>query len=152
MTADSTDDETITLEDDCTVSLVRDVTPTGERLRIESADDSIRLDALALESLSWQDDDFFTDLTGSAHTPGRNASSAGQSLQIGNEYTVVELRVLETEDGPRLELESPKLGYTCRLSAAELAALSRQQMSLFSDLLRTPLGPVDDHHDDPLFH
>jgi hypothetical protein len=29
---------------------------------------------------------------------------------------------------------------------------NRQQMSLFSDLLCTPLGPVDDHLDDPLFH
>jgi hypothetical protein len=55
MMTDATDDPTITLRDgDQKVSLARETTPTGERLRIESDDDSTRLDALALESLTWQ--------------------------------------------------------------------------------------------------
>lgn len=152
MTTDSTD-ETITLDDgDQSVSLTIFLTPTGERLRIESDDDSIRLDAIALESLTWQGDEFFADLTGIDHTPGANPSPTGETLQVGNEYTVLQLTAYDSDDGPRLDVESPKLGWACRLSTAELAALTRQQMSLFSDLLRTPLGPVDDHDDDPLFH
>ncbi|AUV84269.1 dihydrodiol dehydrogenase (plasmid) [Salinigranum rubrum] len=75
-----------------------------------------------------------------------------ESLQIGNEYTVVQLAVLDTDAGPRLVIDSPKLGYSCQLSVAELAALSRQEMDLFSDLLRTPLGPVDEEDEHPLFH
>ena len=152
MTTNDADNPTITLRgDDQTVSLVRDLTPTGERLRIESADDTTRVDALALESLTWQDDEFFRGLTGDDHTTGANAVRTDETLQIGNEYTVVQLTVLDTDDGPRLELDSPKLGYSCRLDASELAVLCRQEMTLFSDLLKTPLGPVDEHAEDPLF-
>lgn len=153
MTTDDADDATITLRaDDQAVSLVRALTRTGERLRIETDDGTIRLDALALESLTWQDDEFFTGLTGDDHTTGANAEPTDETLQIGNEYTVVQLTALDTEDGPRLEIESPKLGYACQLSVAELAALSRGDMDLFSELLRTPLGPVDEDDEDPLFH
>ncbi|WP_396611311.1 hypothetical protein ACH9L7_14020 [Haloferax sp. S1W] len=150
---DTTDTPTITLRaDDRTVSLTRKLTPVGERLHVETDDGSIRLDALALESLTWQEGEFFTDLTGDEYVPGENPVRTDDSLQIGNEYTVVQLTVFETDDGPRLEIDSPKLGYSCRLGVAELAALSQADMSLFSDLLHTPLGPVDDHDDDPLFH
>ncbi|MFB6222968.1 MAG: hypothetical protein ABEH86_04760 [Haloarcula sp.] len=152
MTTNDADDPTITLRGgDQTVSLVRDPTPTGERLRIESGDDTTRVDALALETLTWQADEFFRGLTGDDHTAGANAVRTDETLQIGNEYTVVQLTVLDTDDGPRLELDSPKLGYSCRLDASELAALCRQEMTLFSDLLKTPLGPVDEHDEDPLF-
>ncbi|ELZ80981.1 hypothetical protein C453_18630 [Haloferax elongans ATCC BAA-1513] len=150
---DTTDNPTVTLRgDDRTVSLTRELTPAGERLRLETDDDSIRLDALALESLTWQEDEFFTELTGVEYAPGENPVSTDETLQIGNEYTVVQLTVFDTDDGPRLEIDSPKLGYSCRLGVAELVALSRKDMSLFSDLLHTPMGPVDDHDDDPLFH
>lgn len=153
MTTDTTDDPTITLRaDDQEVSLTREPTPAGERLRVDSADDTTRLDALALESLTWQDDEFFTELTGATHTAGANAVRTDETLQIGNEYTVVQLAVLDTDAGPRLEIDSPKLGYSCRLSVAEIVAISREEMTLFSDLLRTPLGPVDEDDEDPLFH
>jgi hypothetical protein len=153
MMTDATDDPTITLRDgDQKVSLARETTPTGERLRIESDDDSTRLDALALESLTWQDSEFFRGLTGTDHVPNENAVQTDETLRIGNEYTVVQLTVFDTDEGSRLEIDSPKLGYASLLSVAELAALSRQEMSLFSDLLHTPLGPVDEHDEDPLFH
>ncbi|SEL24151.1 hypothetical protein [Haloferax larsenii] len=150
---DMTDNPTVTLrDDDRTVSLTRELTPAGERLLLETDDSSIRLDALALESLTWQEDEFFADLTGVEYAPGENPVSTDETLQIGNEYTVVQLTVFDTDDGPRLEIDSPKLGYSCRLGVSELVALSRKDMSLFSDLLHTPMGPVDDHDDDPLFH
>ncbi|UVE51025.1 hypothetical protein KU306_03830 [Haloferax larsenii] len=150
---DTTDTPTVTLrDDDRTVSITRELTPAGERLLLETDDGSIRLDALALESLTWQEDEFFADLTGVEYAPGENPASTDETLQIGNEYTVVQLTVFDTDDGPRLEIDSPKLGYSCRLSVSELVALSRKDMSLFSDLLHTPMGPVDDHDDDPLFH
>lgn len=153
MTTDHPDDQMITLSaTDQDVSLTRTLTRTGERLHIESADDTTRLDALALESLTWQDDEFFRGLTGDDHTAGANSEPTGETLQIGNEYTVVQLTAFDTADGPRLEIDSPKLGYSCRVNVAELVALSRQEMSLFSELLHTPLGPVDENDEDPLFH
>ncbi|WP_135536035.1 hypothetical protein [Halostella pelagica] len=153
MTPENADDSTLSLRsDDSVVSVRRELTATGERLSLESDDGATRLDALALESLTWQDDEFFSELTGCEHTPGRNPVRTDEALQVGNEYTTIQLAVVETDDGPRLEVSSHKLGYSCRLGVAELVALSQAEMDLFSELLETPLGPVDDHDDDPLFH
>lgn len=153
MTADNTDDSGFSLQsDDCEVSVKRELTATGERLSLESEHGSIRLDALALESLTWQDDSFFTNLADSEHTSGRNPVRTEETIQIGNEYTTVQLTMCETNDGRRLEVSSNKLGYSCRLAITELVALSRADMDLFSELLETPLGPADDVDDDPLFH
>jgi len=152
MTAKDTNGEAMSLDtDDVSVSLTRILTPTGERLQIKGPEDSIRLDALALESLTWQDDSFFTDLTGIEHTPGQESTPTDQRIQIKNEYTVIQLTLLDTDSGPRLELKSPKLEWACRLSPAEIAVLTGQEIGFFSDLLQTPLGPQDDH-EDPLFH
>jgi hypothetical protein len=127
-----------------TVELQKLRTPTGERLTVRGESADIRLDALALESLTWQDDAFFEELTAIAHDGG-DAIDASEELQIGNEYTVVRLRKLETTAGPRVAVASPKLGYRCRLSPEELDALTREQIGIFSELLETPFGPEEDH-------
>lgn len=121
-------------------------TPNGERLVIESAGESVRLDAVALESLTWQDDEFFADLTGHPHEKSVDATGdAEPAMQIGNEYTTIRIRVHETGGGPVITLRSPKLEYQCRLSVAELAAVAGKSLGFFSDLLETPLGPESDH-------
>ena len=133
-------------DDEWTVALSKLVTPNGERLVVESGDESARLDALALETLTWQDDAFFADLTGEPHEEGAATDAGGgYDVQIGNEYTTIRLQVVETGAGPRLEVRSPKLEYACRLSPAELAAVARQRVEFFSELLATPLGPESDH-------
>ena len=126
------------------VALSKLVTPNGVRLLVESGADSARLDALALETLTWQDDAFFADLTGQPHEEGTE-TDAGEPLQVSNEYTTVVLRPLETTAGPRLAVRSQKMDYECRLSPAELAALARERIDFFSELLATPLGPESDH-------
>lgn len=139
--------DTVKLSDgDRTVEFRKIVTPNGERLVIASDGANTRLDALALESLTWQDDAFFADLVGKPHEEGTDAADAGRKLQIGNEYTVIELRPLKTTAGTRLELRSPKLGYERRVSPAEFAAVADKRPDFFSELLRTPFGPETDHH------
>lgn len=147
MTGDTPSPHSLELTDgDRTVTVRKQRTPNGERLAIRGADGEIRLDALALESLTWQDADFFERLTTEPHLPGENATNGSDELQIGNEYAVVRLRTLETNAGPRVAIESVKMGYSCRLSPAELDALTREGMGFFSSLLETPLGPESDHH------
>lgn len=129
-----------------TVELRKFVTPNGERLVIESDGASARLDALALESLTWQGTSFFERLTGAEHAEAGDAMvDADPTMQIGNEYTTIRIRVHETPSGPMVSLRSPKLEYHCWLNPAELDALARKPAAFFSELLETPLGPEDDH-------
>jgi hypothetical protein len=130
---------------DLSVSLEKVRTGTGERLSIRADGETLSVDALALESLTWQDDTFFTDLTNAAHKPGTITATRRSDLQVANEYTVVRLELIDTDLGPRLDLASPKLGYRCRLDTAELRALAGRDVEFFSTLLRMPYGPVDDH-------
>ncbi|WP_197075844.1 hypothetical protein [Halostagnicola sp. A56] len=137
----------LTLTDgDLTVSLWTLQTPTGERLILSGESAETRVDALALESLTWQDDEVFEELTSEPHEDGMNATEPSDELQISNEYTVVKLRKVETTAGPRLSITSPKLNYACRLSPAELDALTHKRINFFSDLLETPFGPEEDQH------
>jgi len=127
------------------VALTKTRTKNGERLIIECNGARVTVDALALESLTWQEDSFFTELTGSPHEEGTVENRRGSDLQIGNEYTVVRLGILDTDVGQRLQVSSPKLGYSCRLDGGELCALATREVEFFSELLHTPYGPVDDH-------
>lgn len=128
------------------VELRKLVTPNGERLVVESDDSSARLDALALESLTWQDAAFFEGLTGAEHAGSEDlAVEAEPVMQIGNEYTIIRIRRHETAAGPRVSLRSPKLEYHCWLDPAELDAIAHENSDFFSRLLETPLGPEDDH-------
>ncbi|MFC4247946.1 hypothetical protein ACFOZ7_13505 [Natribaculum luteum] len=147
MTPTPTSTDLIEVTDgDRTIELEMLRTPTGERLVVRSTSDETRVDALALESLTWQNDVFFEELTAIPHEDGEDTTEASDEIQISNEYTVVRLQTLETTAGPRVAIESPKLGYSCRLSPAELDAIAHEQIELFSDLLATPFGPETDHH------
>lgn len=147
MIPEATSIDSFTIDDsDHHVEVRKLLTPNGERLVVESGGSSARLDALALESLTWQDAGFFKGLTGEEHSPDEDVSVDDEpTMQIGNEYTTIRLRRHDTAAGPCVSLRSPKLEYHCLLNATELAAIARQDPAFFSDLLETPLGPEDDH-------
>ncbi|ELZ05049.1 hypothetical protein C482_02806 [Natrialba chahannaoensis JCM 10990] len=147
MTPESTSPESIELvADEQTVELEKLQTPSGERVIIRGSSAEIRVDALALESLTWQEPSFFEALTGVPHEEDQRVIDESGELRLSNEYTVVTIRLLEADAGPRIALASPKLGYACRLSPIELDTIAQQETGFFSDLLETPLGPEDDHH------
>ncbi|MDS0477326.1 hypothetical protein [Natrinema sp. 1APR25-10V2] len=129
-----------------TVRIQKLWTPTGERLLVNGSSDEIRLDALALESLTWQDDSFFSKLTNEPHAVGEDVAAVSDKLDLSNEYTVIRVEKTETTAGSRVTVESPKLGYSCQLSPAELDVITQKQIEFFSKLLETPYGPEDDHH------
>lgn len=135
------------LESDRAPVVVRKLgTRNGERLELEHGDHDVRLDALELESLTWQDDAFFEDTLGVPDRPAAAVSPTAvreaARYKIGNEYTTVWLRL--ADDGDRLQLASAKMGFATHVGAAELAALARRDQAFFTGLLDTPLGPEGD--------
>ncbi|ELY50884.1 hypothetical protein [Natronolimnohabitans innermongolicus] len=144
-------DET-TLSDGETDVLVRHVkTPKGERLEVRSATDAIRIDAMGLESLSWQDQDVFGEFLDREYEfPIASESDAATEtiteFVISNEYADVAVRVLETAEGDRLVLEAPKKQYSLQADPTCLDALAEQDSTIFSAFLETPHGPDGHAH------
>jgi hypothetical protein len=63
------------------------------------------------------------------------------TIQLGNEYTMVRVRKVQTRNGERLEIHAPKTGHTIQLDPVELESLTWQDPSVFSKFLETPFGP-----------
>ncbi|MGG1663488.1 hypothetical protein [Brevibacillus sp. NRS-1366] len=59
---------------------------------------------------------------------------------ISNEFAIVTLKQVNTRNGIRLEIHSPKLGHTILLDPLELESLTWQDKSTFSGFLSTPFG------------
>lgn len=135
-----------TIEGDDVDVHVREVeTPKGERLELETGDraDRIRLDAVALESLTWQDFDSFvrlvvgTDASAEAIVTAYDGEFTATALtQITNEFGHVNVRELDTPDGQLLELDAQNMAYSAQLNAAALAAIARLSIEAFGTLIR----------------
>lgn len=145
--------QSVVLSDEhATVTISKHTTPNGSRLSIRPEEGpGCHLDALELESVTWQAEGFLDDLDDRrSHAP--TAATQGDpstiephtTLRIGNEYALVEVRAIEIDGADRLLVASVKMGYTIALGASELATLARQDPSFFSALLETPLGPEPD--------
>lgn len=128
-------------------------TRTGERLELiaHSLDQSIRLDAIALESLAWQDPaelrEWATAVDRSEAT--EHAQSVAQEddrvITVSNEYALA--RVKRVSSGKQLEVTAPKLGYSVELGPMELAWVTTQDHQRFTEWLETPFGPAGEDHD-----
>lgn len=135
-----------TISGDHTAVVVSEVeTPKGERLQLETEDgaERIRLDAVALESLTWQDDESFDRLLGSDNRAVaalviayENPTETTHLTQITNEFGHVNVRALDTPDGPLLELDAQNMAYSAQLNAAALAAVAGQSIDVFGTLIR----------------
>jgi hypothetical protein len=135
-----------TVEGDAVEVVVSEVeTPKGKRLQLhlENGTDRIRLDAVALETLTWQDRDSFKRLLGAPDrsdatiVTAHDESSAATALtQITNEFGHVNVRELATEEGPLLELDAQNMPHAAQLNAAALAAVARQSIDVFGKVIR----------------
>lgn len=70
-----------------------------------------------------------------------DAVEYGEPIQISNEFATIRVRKVQTRNGERLEIHSPRLGYSIRLDPLELESLTWQTSETFSKLLETPYGP-----------
>jgi hypothetical protein len=73
--------------------------------------------------------------------------TTGDPIAIGNEFAEVRVVRVETRNGSRLLVESPRSGQWVALCPLELEALTWQNTATFSAMVGNPYGPLV--RDDP---
>ncbi|MBA3367549.1 MAG: hypothetical protein H0T99_02535 [Geodermatophilaceae bacterium] len=66
----------------------------------------------------------------------------GEPLSIGNEFSEIRVSRVETRNGSRLLIESPRSGQWMALCPLELEALTWQNTATFSAMIGNPYGPL----------
>lgn len=102
------------------------------------------------ERLRWEGEDE------AAHAAARAAAERrellehqhGEAIALGNEFAEVRLCRVQTRNGSRLLIESPKSGQWVALCPLEVEALTRQNPQTFSAMIGTPFGPLIDEEDE----
>ena len=61
--------------------------------------------------------------------------TGAEPVRIANEFAEVEVRLVDTHNGQRLEIRSPRLGTSVRLDPVELESLTWQTPEWYSALL-----------------
>jgi hypothetical protein len=67
-----------------------------------------------------------------------------EPIEIINEFASVVVRRVETRNGVRLRIESPRLQRAIDLDPLELESLTWQSHDVFSGFLAHPFGPEDE--------
>ncbi|MEJ7770986.1 MAG: hypothetical protein WKF51_03740 [Geodermatophilaceae bacterium] len=70
------------------------------------------------------------------------AHTTGEPLGIGNEFSEIRVSRVETRNGSRLLIESPRSGQWVALCPLELEALTWQNTATFSAMIGNPFGPL----------
>ncbi|QRP49469.1 hypothetical protein [Amycolatopsis sp. FDAARGOS 1241] len=70
------------------------------------------------------------------------AHTTGEVIRLGNEFAEIVVRRVETRNGARLLVESPKSGQWVALCPLELEALTWQNTETFSAMIGHPFGPL----------
>jgi hypothetical protein len=68
--------------------------------------------------------------------------TTGEPITIGNEFAEIRVVRVETRNGSRLLVESPKSGQWVSLCPLELEALTWQNVATFSAMVGNPYGPL----------
>jgi hypothetical protein len=66
----------------------------------------------------------------------------GEPITIGNEFSEIRVSLVDTRNGSRLLIESPKSGQWVALCPFELEALTWQNTATFSAMIGKPLSPL----------
>ena len=70
------------------------------------------------------------------------AGARGEGITIANEFAEVRVVRVDTRNGSRLLVESPKSGQWVALDPLELEALTWQNTATFSAMIGNPFGPL----------
>jgi hypothetical protein len=145
---------------------VRKLVSQGERLEISSGADSVTLDSLLLEALSWQRDrgdiaalldeesaaaDGDAVATDPVPAEGGDPVDDAPEITVSNEYSLATVRKVETANGEGVELSTHGRGTAITLGPAMLRELAAvEDTYMFSEWFRTPFGPEDTGLEGPL--
>jgi hypothetical protein len=125
----------------------------GERLEIATEDDVVKLDALLLESISWQRtgerlselvENPEAVLTDPVAAYDIDADDDGTLARIASEYSGVGVSRVETDDGAGVCFLAPERGVGTLLGPRTLREVAKIDNTFeFSEWFRTPFGPED---------
>lgn len=154
----SGDSQTVT-ENGVSLELTKVFTGAGERLEIYAPriETKIYLDALAIEGLSWGDEETIRELTTEVYSLDdleesefdsldAEATVAGDVFEISNEFGLGFASIMTDGNQKRVKFQSPKLGYANQLSLKTVEAIAAQDSSIFTSFLETPFGPKAHQH------
>lgn len=68
--------------------------------------------------------------------------AVGEPLVLGNEFSEMRVSRVETRNGARIMIESPKSGQWVTLDPLELESLTWQTPATFSAMVGNPYGPL----------
>lgn len=103
------------------------------------------------EKLRWEGEDADARAAERAAAERREllAHRRGEPIVIANEFAEVRICRVETRNGSRLLVESPKSGQWVALCPLEVEALTWQNPQTFSAMIGQPFGPLIDPEDEP---
>ena len=156
----------IRLTDDEGTVTVTKLVSNGARLEIDRGDTAVKLDALLLEGLTWQEHGGAVDellgsegavatdpvsFTSGEATTGDTPEGPEGAISISNEYAQVYVRAVSTAAGDAIEITTPGRGTSVRLGVQSLRAFAGvTDTEVFSVWFKTPFGPEDTPVEGPL--
>lgn len=95
-------------------------------------------------SLQWEgeDEDAQAARRAAADHEALRQCARGDAITIGNEFAEVRVVRVDTRNGSRLLIESPKSGQWVALDPLELESLTWQNTATFSAMIGNPFGPL----------
>lgn len=138
-------------DDDAEVAVRRVETPKGSRLELEATEsgERIRLDAVTLECLTWQEETTFAGFLETQNRPlpvealsvhhGLEEGDSTELTRVTNEFGHAEVRASESPDHDWLAIVAPKQGFSVRLNAVALESITWQEQDAFAELIRERL-------------
>lgn len=102
-------------------------------------------------NLRWEGEDEDARAAARADAQRREllARQQGEAIELGNEFAEVRVCRVETRNGSRLLIESPKSGQWVALCPLELEALTWQGPETFSAMIGKPFGPLVEREGEP---
>lgn len=103
-------------------------------------------------SMHWQDEEEETraNRRAAAERDDLLRRVTGKPISISNEFAEVRVVRVETRNGSRLLIESPKSGQWVALCPLELEALTWQNTATFAAMVGNPFGPLMREDEDDL--
>ena len=95
-------------------------------------------------TLHWEGEeaDFLAAQRAAGEREALLAGARGDAITIANEFAEVRVVRVDTRNGSRLLIESPKSGQWVALDPLELEALTWQSTATFSAMIGNPFGPL----------
>lgn len=95
-------------------------------------------------SLQWEgeEQDRHAAVTAAAERAELLEHAVGEPIVIGNEFATIHVVRVETRNGSRLMIDSPKSGQWVTLDPLELESLTWQSIATFSAMVGNPFGPL----------